>query len=449
MKGLVCGAYQVYAQKSRVTRVINVGQRHFSKGDDTVFFHIYLSPFSSLSDSVFICYANNTPLYTLRITGERPMETLTLGDDDRTFEFYPTYQLEKLKDGAGVILYVTLENNRITFDDDDTAPLIEPHVDLRTCVVPGVKFTQLPYIPLHPDDPLLEGRWLHEIPQRVPTWYVARGEGDVSGSNVNKYAGGYWLEDSGWSARSSSLMKFGRLNENNVQLIAMHNHQHWEFQECGTYVFQPPPPPPAAAVGNQVSAEGPTKKKIKVESPPTPPASAAVRYKASPDCLAIIPLLDWDVFPAATRARYSATCLPHKMVMEYKASYSSTAFPDYYIPQLYWEMMATGSAQACLIRYKKRRQIDPQGKWGTNHEAMEYHIFRDPAVEDMIVRNVRISTQQKPPGVTLKDWVEACPQPYKELQQVLKGVVERCKGRPLKIPKDLLDKAYKERKQYV
>jgi hypothetical protein len=250
MKGLVCGgAYQVYAQKSRVTRVINVGQRHFTKGDDTVFFHIYLSNFVATGDTVFIRYADSkTPLYTLRLSGERPKDTLVL--EERTFEFYPTYQLERLVSND-VILYLTLENNRITFDDDDTAPLIEPHIDLQTSVVPGVKFKQLPYLPLHPDDPLLEGRWLHELPQRVPTWYVARGENDVSGSNVNKYAGGYWLEDVGWSARSSSLMRFGRLNENSVQLIAMYNHQQWEFEECGTFVFDPKSPPQAAATLDQ------------------------------------------------------------------------------------------------------------------------------------------------------------------------------------------------------
>jgi hypothetical protein len=269
MKGLVCGgAYQVYAQKSRVTRVINVGQRHFTKGDDTVFFHIYLSNFVASGDTVFIRYADSkTPLYTLRVSGERPKDTLVL--EGRTFEFYPTYQLERLASNNEVILYVTLENNRITFDDDDTAPLIEPHIDLQTSVVPGVKFKQLPYLPLHPDDPLLEGRWLHELPQRVPTWYVARGENDVSGSNVNKYAGGYWLEDSGWSARSSSLMRFGRLNENNVQLIAMYNHQQWEFEECGTFVFDPKPPP-AAASGQEKTSSSPAAlplaKKIKKET---------------------------------------------------------------------------------------------------------------------------------------------------------------------------------------
>jgi hypothetical protein len=454
MKGLVCGDYGVYAQKSSVTRVINVGRRHFTKGDDVVFLHIYCNPLAS-ADSIIVTYANKTPMYTLRITGEPPRETLQL--DGRTFESYPTHQVERLKGQS--IVYLTLENNRISFNDDDTAPLIEPHIDLQTCVVPGVKFTQLPFLPLHPDDPLLEGRWLHELPQRVPTWYVARGERDVSGSNVNKYAGGYWLDDDkgAWNARSSALMRFGRLNENNVQLIAMYNHQMWEFQECGTFVFPDPAAPPR---GRGKEEEEGQRKRQRVDLPLPPPQAAvkagvpsdaameAVRFKASPDCLAIVPSIrDWSSFPAATTAAYSDCASAQKMVLEFKASYSSTAFPEYYIPQLYWEMIATGSAQACLVRYKKRRQMDPSsGRWVTHHEAMEYHIFRDPVVEQLIWRNVRLSLNARIP---LKDWVAANPQPYQELQHVLKQIVQQCKGRPLRIPKELLEKAYKERQRYV
>lgn len=443
MKGIVCGAYHVTARKSRVTRVINVGSRHFSKGDDVVFFHIYLAPFVATGDTITVCYANGSPLYTLRVTGEPPKQTLSMGQ--RTFDFYPTYQVERLllapeNGGGGVILYLTLENNRISFDDEDTAPLIEPHVDLQTSV-PGVSFTQLPFLPLHPYDPLLEGQSLHQMPQRVPTWYVARSEGDISGSSVNKYAGGYWLDDKEWSARSDSLMRFGRLNEMYVQLIAMYNHQKWTFEECGTYCFQDPCPP-LAGTGLENSLK---KAKIAAADAQQQPQ---FRFKASPDCLARVPGMTWDIFPVTTRKRFENEAEPDHMVMEYKASYTSTAFPDYYIPQLYWEMMATRSAQACLIRYKRRRQMDGEGRWVTSHEAMEYHIFRDPAVEDMILRNVHLS-MQRPTGMYLKDWVAANFVFYQELQHVLKGIVNNTKGRALQIPKELLEKAYKERCKYL
>lgn len=56
--------------------------------------------------------------------------------------------------------------------------------------------------------------------------------------------------------------------------------------------------------------------------------------------------------------------------------------------QVYWEMMATNTCHAYLLRYKRRRGHDVGGTYKTLRECRSYHIFRNPKMETVFIRNV-------------------------------------------------------------
>ena len=172
------------------------------------------------------------------------------------------------------------------------------------------------------------------------------------------------------------------------------------------------------------------------------------RWGCSPDGLFQNPALTWDKgVPAKTRQYYSQfpdDIDPTRCVLEFKVSFMSSKFPDYYIPQLYWEMIATGSVRAILVRYKRKRGQTNEGKWGVTREANAYEIYRDPSVEALLIANIKKSLT-KPPEMTLLQFIEENPEPYKRLEGIFAELASNTAPIPLKIPVEALEKMEKRR----
>lgn len=402
-----------------IFRVVNVGGHQIHKKDDILFFHIHMLP-SECEPFKLRVYYLKTPVLTFHVLGKEPRKELKL--KGRTFLLYDTHQLEIRDDETLKTVFLTLENNKISFDDIDMDPQVEPHLPFLFEGVPGVVHHSMDYLPLHPfNDTLMENTNLVMYPQRTPMWFVTRNlyNVEVSSSNVGKFAAGYWLDNEPATPtikdqlRKESNMRFGRIHEDAVMLITMYNYPTWEFFEVGRGFFS-----------------GKEQGLLQRED---------VAYASSRDGYALIPDITetFEDYPEID---------PRRCVLEFKASYSSSAFPDYYIPQLYWEMIEGNAAQAMLVRYKRRR-AQVGGVWKLTHQAHAYVVRRDPRVEAMIVRNVNASLSRAP-RTTLVEHINNNYEPYAELRETLAELAKSTKGIPLKIPEQLLD-SHTERRRTI
>ncbi len=358
-------------------RCVNIGDRRMSMGMDLVFFHLHFEPKKTFDEgeyfTVSVFYQQQKhPCLTLTITHENPLEMVKL--EDRLFFIYPTYQLEIARPEAETqpeaassikTVFVTLENNNLAFEDlDDGKPLVQPRIDGFKC---DPRLKSLPYIPLHPNDPIYENKTLEKWPQRIPLWYYTKNEeikNDrkeliISGTVIEKYICGYWVERNAAERNESKNVfellrerrlkgnnfRYGRLMEAETMMIVMHNMPEIEtFEECGRITFPVP--------------------EWLLDKIPEPDK---LHFACSPD---------------ASIARAGGSSI----VLEYKASYHQTSLPGYYIPQLYWEMMATNSQECRLVRYKRVKcQNMRTGVWHVKREASMYVVRRDPEVEKRIL----------------------------------------------------------------
>lgn len=288
-------------------------------------------------------------------------------------------------------LYFIIDNNRIAFNDTDfdTSPLYEPRLN---DFPEHPRYTPLRLsIPLHPYDTAYEDVPLQYIPQRIPLWYAQREDTELytSGSDAGKWSCGYWVlekdNEQDNPLRRLSLTRYGRLKEPETTLVCLHNFINCLFFECGTY------------------------------------KDTEKRIKASPDLLCKdMRTGEWSVF-------------------ELKASYRSTKFPDYYIPQLYWEMMATNTRKATLVRYQSKRAATVQNKWGKFRKAFAYTIEYNAKVAEMLLDNVRFARQHLQ-GKSLAEVVSAFPKRFQQAQQVCAGIAAQTLGKELDIPTDELDR---------
>lgn len=479
-------------------RVVNVGNRQIYKGDDRIFFHLYFheTPFKE-SASFVLCVDYLDVLGILKIPVVLKREEGQLHDPPRglprsaTREFllYDYYQLEiNPLSGTLTCLYLSLENNKITFSDTDCDPQIEPVLPFVFREPPGIHSESMHYLPLHPDDELLLEQRVADQAQRTPIWFndnsfgaTSGGGGgantsaqggslgttqeedfsntaaskaggtvsEISGSSFGKYACGYWVAEDGADAFASgseaaanilkkqSNMRFGRIYEDVAKLITMHNFPDWHYYECGRIAFIDGRNLKAATkcfVGSLGGTDG----RSLLEG-------ATVKgYSSSPDGLAIIPGQTWSAFPEKTRGIVED---PRRCALEYKMSYMSSKFPDYYIPQLYAEMIALKAAMAVLVRCKRRRQT-VNGVVKVIHEAFAYRITRDPAIEREILDNVAFS-QSAPANAKLADWVALNRERYERLAHKLRDIAEKTPAVPLKIPETLIGEYQARRKELL
>jgi hypothetical protein len=417
-------------------QVVNVGDKQFLNGDDIVFLHVHCITNDSPEGPLIILYQNE-PIFTLDISTGHSF-TSKISVQNRHFMFFKTHQIELNEDEKSIkTIYVTIENNSLSFNDMDSRLQLEPHLDVFDAP-PHVKFNPLNYIPLHPDDPLLEEALIYKIAQRTPTWFALRGmeATTISGTSLGKYTCGYWLtstEDNKAKTtmetvreqiRSANNMRFGRLNEDSIALIVMHNFPSWTYYEYGSIGFDFTKP---SIQSLQLITDN-------------------VHYNCSPDGLAVIAEQEWKHFPAHVVAHYKqfSDIDPKLCLLEYKASYMSTKLPDYYLVQLYCGMMATSSLKAFLVRYKKRRGQQANGRWGTIREAHGYVVYRDPVVEQHILKNLKESLLRSK-DVSLNDQVTQAT--YVELRQRFSDIAAAIVPIQMTIPYDVLDKY--EKKKYA
>ena len=407
----------------QILRIKNVGSKQIHKKDDLLFFHIDLVAETNVSTILDVFYLKK---FVLRFN---VMETNSIRKElvfgDRRFLLFDTHQVE-MQGNVIKTIFISLENNKICFDDTDLDPQIEPHLPFICTGVPDVSYEGLDWLPLHPEDPLLDGAKLLGVPQRSPTWFATKAPGtmDLTGSSVGKYACGYWLDrdnDVGTikdQLRKESNMRFGRIYEDCVMMITMYNFPTWEYSECGRGSF----------TQSEIDRLGLHQRE-------------GLTYGCSRDARAIIPTATHILpYPDIEDVRACE--------LEFKASYSSTAFPDYYIPQLYWEMIEGHSGQAMLVRYKRRR-AQVNGRWITKHEANAYTIQRDAEIERMIIRNVNTSLRRDA-RIPLNEYISNVnPHPYDELKQALAQLAKNTPAMPLEIPVDLLDDYVKRRRDLI
>jgi hypothetical protein len=395
------------------------------------------------------------------------------------------YQLEinPLR-GTLTCLYLSLENNKITFSDTDCDPQIEPVLPFVFREPKGIHSESMHYLPLHPDDELLLEQRVADQAQRTPIWFndssfgntvvssgvtssaISSATGaaavgslgtqedlgggqagagaipEISGSSFGKFACGYWVAEDNFSNASNaseavaamlkkqSNMRFGRIYEDIAKLITMHNFPEWHYYECGRIAF--------GGGGGSSGSSG------SLKAAANNLGGTTKTYSSSPDGLAIIPGQAWSAFPEKTRGIVED---PRRCALEYKMSYMSSKFPDYYIPQLYAEMIALKAAMAVLVRCKRRRQT-VNGVVKVVHEAFAYRITRDPDIEREILDNVAFS-QSAPANVKLADWVALHRERYERLAHKLREIAEKTPAVPLKIPETLLGEYQARRKELL
>lgn len=449
--------------------VVNIGRRKFSAGEDIVHFHITFSPGIPGNDAqgngillrraaLRICRKGNVHAFEafvwLRPT-QWEMMVHHFNEDDaqhaRLFWEFPTHQLEV--DPATLMvtgMYMTLENNQLSYDD--MSPKIQPHIDMASYyIVPTfgpTRYQALPWYPLDPEDPLLEGVNVANIQQRTPVWFNLRhGMYHTSGSSAENRAAGFWVESNEQEQEAyleQSLdeqmskailkrnnMRFGRIYEDDLVMIFLHNFPNAVFMEQG-YVVYPWPNVPNA--------------------PPVEMKEFVEHWGASPDGVAICPQWSWAQCPTWVQNAYASHTFgktkldPRRVALEFKASYRSTKLPEYYIVQLYWEMMATNTVHAYLLRYKRRRQHVPGGggTYKTVRACQCYHVWRDANDEAMFIYNVvfTIRMLQKHSNLTLAELIRKDPkQRYSKCRARCLSIAQDASktGQTMDIPNDVLE----------
>lgn len=431
--------------------VVNVGDKSFDQGDDIICFHIHLENPCNIATtgSKLITYYDNVPKFCFTIIApHNHKNTWIPGGSDRKFLTFTTHVLELDSDTNELrCIMIIFENNRLNFDDFTKGHVhqIEPHLDDLLKPPQGINYITLPItVPLHPADPLLEQVSLEHVSQRTPLWFALRTDESFSGTMCGKFAVGYWLKRDEKdriakkqkpvhdvikdNLRQTSNMRMGRIREDEVLCIAMHNFIG-NYYETGYSAWDVINRPDLQQYG--LHTMFPSK-----------------RWGCSPDGLFESDSLTWDVgIPAKTRNHYSKYAPhidPKRCVLEFKVSFHSSSFPDYYIPQLYWEMIATGSVRSILVRYKRCNGQRDDGKWGTVRVANAYEIYRDPDVEHLLIENIKKSLS-KPPEIPLLQFIEENPSSYKKLEKIFAAIAESTEAIPLKIPTVALEAMEKKR----
>jgi hypothetical protein len=408
----------------QITRVINIGDKQIHKGDDIFCFHIFIVP-QKIPPNTYVTFEYlEMPLFFFNVsTTTGVLEVVK--QDERFFYLHESHQIEGDAEGYVNTIMISVQNNKITFDDSDVGVKFEPILPFLFKCPSGknINFKSLNFIPFHPNDNLVEGANMLQISQRTPVWFSLKYSDhlDVTSSMSGKYGAGYFLDSKEEmnNNRMRSFMSFGRIYEDHVLYIAMFNYPTWEYYECGRGCFP----------DSEVDRLG-------------LPKIRNISYGSSTDAFVIIPNITWKDLP--NEKYYKPLGFdPRRCQLEFKTSFSSSKFPDYYIPQLYWEMIEGQCAHAILIRYK-RRKGQVKGVYKTNHEAFAYHIYRDPELEMLLCKNVA-SMLTRDPSVSMLEHFNEHKKDYLAVQYKCKQVVEKTKPEPLIIPVEDLEKLEKRK----
>jgi hypothetical protein len=403
--------------------VENLTGDQFSRGHDMVFYKLNISPPLPIEywQDCALLRGNlrrqrMTPLFSVNLDDQVCVEECV--QEQYHYFRYPTHDICVMvdpKSGATCASYVLLcvENNQIS-SKEGAAPILQLRVDMGEFFLQHAyskRYIGLPYLPLNVN--MLPGLAFTaaQVQQRTPYWIGLRLTMAVSGTKANKFGAGYFPEDEKLAtgadeARKQSMMRIGRVSETSLLITYLENHPTHIFYEQG---FVPFP-------GEQT-------------------------WGVSPDGLALDPHLTWESYPKKTKEQYGSFVDPTRIALEFKCSLYSDKFPDYYIPQVYWEMICLGCAQGKLLRYKRRFNEEDVDYDGTS--CMEYTIFRDKDIETMLLNNVRHAYNAVEVTKT-KTLAQLATEPaFVEARNKFKQIAERAQSTALTIPVPQL-KAYRE-----
>ena len=255
----------------------------------------------------------------------------------------------------------------------------------------GQRFMPLSWFP--PDvDPTLYGLKVdaRRIPQRTPLWFKMRGQ--VTGTKAYTLMG-YWVPSTtGWtldepktfSPQAQEAMQLGTDSEYIV--------------ECA-YMSERP--------GCTLSAVGWCDAPV-----PLYPRG----WGASPDALIRDSNMSWNAVPPDIQKYYAEPQDVAQGVLEIKTSRKSLAMEPYFLPQVYMEMIATGTIWCDLVRYKPAAG----GKGGGT--ARIYRIYRHRPTEELITGLIKIALAT--PAAQLQDLLLK-DQRWSEARDFLKAVAKQ------------------------
>jgi len=267
---------------------------------------------------------------------------------DRVYHAYETHTLA-LDEAETTVLAVYLQ-----FDEEELQLKVNPDA-----LWLGARMVALDWFP--PDvDPTLYGLKVDakRIPQRGALWKKLRGP--VTGRKATTYLG-YWVPtkevDPNWtidvepvfSEAATTAMRLGTQNEH-----------------IGVRIYLDERPQAIVSAVGWCDV----------------PKSYPRGWGASPDGLIYDPLTTWTTIPADIQKYYADNLNafdPTRGVLEIKVSQHSLAFSDYFLPQVYMEMIAAGVLWCDLLRYRPPAN------------ARIYRIYRHKPTEEQIIGLIRIA----------------------------------------------------------
>ena len=204
----------------------------------------------------------------------------------------------------------------------------------------------------------LEHVVIQDVPQRTPYWFKARDL--VTGTKAYKYCG-FFSNNKPFSEDDLKRMRFGRLTEDAV---------------CTLFLKSQPPNVTVQLVG-------------------LVPYKERAGWGASPDGIIHDPHMAWDDVPSYCRDAYRSdpSVTITKGVLEIKCSQTNCEMQDYYFPQVYLEMMSTGTVWTDVVRYCDKMVNKGNGCWFVERELRIYRLYRDRETENAIVSCILSSLQ--------------------------------------------------------
>lgn len=352
------------------SKILSYGGKNFSDGADSVDYGLYLTkPIQSAKTCMLHVLLKDAVLFsTVLYPAGGPLDKCHLMD--RVYPVFETHQLAQDPDETlTYAVYIQFDNT-----SRNTTPIIGVAVDMTLSFLPNAfpnRFERVPYFP-YDVDPAKYGLKIEtrKIPQRTPLWFRLRGE--VTGSKAYKLMG-FWIptvaENPDWkydtpevfSDTSKANMRLGTHSEEYAIMLLLLN--------C-----------PAISVSLVGLCD------------PPPGAGVPVGWGASPDGLLIDTSVTWDNLPTSItqhitdRERFD----PRRGVLEIKSSAKKLSMEAYFLPQVYLEMISTGTLWCDVVRFCRTSSYDTGSKkWVYSNVARIYRVYRHIPTEQALVALIK------------------------------------------------------------
>lgn len=327
--------------------------KHFGDGKtDQLNYVLYLRPPLRNADlttyGLVITYGETSILETPLFPRAVPNETVDLFD--RSYAVFETHAISQDFDTRSITyaVYVQLENH------GRYAKLkIEPGIDMSFTLETLFGKDRYKRLAWYPTDinPADYGVRLDPriIPQRTPLWFRLRGE--VTGTKAYMLIGYYtpdtWGEEGEFSAFQRDNMRLGTYSEEYAIMLMLLCRPHISIAETGLCPAGPPCP---------------------------------IGWGASPDGIIVDTTMDWnDVSKSITKHLVESDFDVTRGVLEIKTTGGKDmSMKAYYYPQVYMEMISTGTMWCDLVRYHRTDKI-----------ARVYRVYRHKPTEERLVQLIK------------------------------------------------------------